>query len=121
MKNSVSRLDFSKFNENSIGYILRPGQFYWRQSITMLLLVVTVLFTNSTVNAQGSLRGIVPVLEPKSGSAVDGDAFAHTPAGYENVGDLFDSEHPGIDGHGVINPYFILKNLFFYRTGIKKI
>ncbi|WP_211297023.1 SprB repeat-containing protein, partial [Flavobacterium granuli] len=61
--------------------------------------------TNSTASAQGVMRGIVPVLLPKGGSGVDGDAFAHSPAGYENVGDLFDSQHPGIEGHGVINPF----------------
>ncbi|MFV8390979.1 SprB repeat-containing protein, partial [Flavobacterium sp. LB1P62] len=59
----------------------------------------------SNTNAQGSIKGIVPVISPKSGSGVDGDAYAHSPAGYENVGDLFDSQHPGVDGHGVINPF----------------
>ncbi|MFE3870783.1 SprB repeat-containing protein, partial [Flavobacterium sp. ZS1P70] len=71
----------------------------------MSLLLVTILMTGISANAQGSIRGIVPVISPKSGSGVDGDAYAHSPAGYENVGDLFDSQHPDINGHGVINPF----------------
>jgi len=66
---------------------------------------VAIIMTDTTVHAQGSIRGFVPVLAPKSGSGVDGDAYAHMPAGYEAVGDLFDAQHPDINGHGVINPF----------------
>ena len=105
-KNTISKLNFIKFSKrNYSDYLSRLWRLYGYQWLTMLLLVVTFLSTNGTVYAQGSIRGIVPVLAPKSGSGVDGDAYAHSPAGYENVGDLFDSQHPGIDGHGVINPY----------------
>ena len=105
-KNTISKLSLKKFNKrNPSAYLSRLWCLYWRQWLTVSLLIVTILMTNSTVTAQGSIRGIVPVISPKSGSGVDGDAYAHTPAGYENVGDLFDAQHPGIDGHGVINPF----------------
>ncbi|TDE49068.1 hypothetical protein E0H99_16165, partial [Flavobacterium sp. GT3P67] len=105
MKNTISKLNLKKFNKrNPLDYLSRLWCLYWHRWLTMSLLLVTILMTNSTVNAQGSIRGIVPVISPKNGSGVDGDAFAHSPAGYENIGDLFDSQHPTVSGHGVINP-----------------
>ncbi|MFE3869308.1 SprB repeat-containing protein, partial [Flavobacterium sp. LS2P90] len=105
-KNTTPKLNFEKFNQRTTeDYLSRLEQFQLRQWIAASLLVIGFLLSNTTIQAQGSIRGIVPVLAPKSGSGVDGDAYAHTPGGYENVGDLFDSAHPGINGHGVINPF----------------
>ncbi|MFV5690377.1 hypothetical protein ACM55M_17365, partial [Flavobacterium sp. ZT3R25] len=99
---------FSKFNFIApIDSLSRLWSCYWRQSFALPFMLAAILMTGYKVNAQGSIKGIVPVQYPHSGSAVDGDAFAHEPIGtiYEGVGDLFDKLHPTIDGHGVINPF----------------
>ncbi|MFV8343373.1 hypothetical protein ACNQGN_13285, partial [Flavobacterium sp. XS2P39] len=107
-KGVISELDFLKFKESvSIGYLSELRPYRWRQWCVLPLVLGAILLTSHTVNAQGSIRGIVPVQYPISGSGVDGDAFAHEPIGtiYEGVGDLFDQLHPTIAGHGVINPF----------------
>jgi hypothetical protein len=82
-KNTISKLNFIKFKKrNPKDCLSELWQRYWHRWLTMSLLLTTILMTNSTANAQGSIRGIVPVISPKSGSGVDGDAFAHSPAGY---------------------------------------
>ncbi|MFV8377112.1 hypothetical protein ACNQGC_17535, partial [Flavobacterium sp. GSP11] len=98
---------FSKFNFIApVDSLSRLWSCYWRQSFALPFILAAILMTGYRVNAQGSIKGVVPVQYPISGSAVDGDAFAHEPIGtiYEGVGDLFDKLHPTIAGHGVINP-----------------
>ena len=100
-KNTISKLNFLKFNEgNSKDYLSRLWHHYWHQWLTMSVVLLTIL-TGNMVNAQ-SIQGVVPVKTPLGGSGVDGDAFAHRPAGYELVGDLFDDVHP-TGTHGVLD------------------
>ncbi|WP_156129385.1 hypothetical protein [Flavobacterium sp. AED] len=96
-------VSFSKFN------FITP--IYWRQSYTLPLMLTAILMTGYKVNAQGSIKGIVPVQHPIGGSGVDGDAWAHEPIGsiYENVGDLFDKLYDPVNNpthtvnHGVLD------------------
>ncbi|HKO77907.1 MAG TPA: hypothetical protein VJU52_11845, partial [Flavobacterium sp.] len=93
---------------NAFIYFLTKQWCYgWRQRITLPLLLLTFFMMCNESYAQGSIRGIVPVQIPRGGSGAEGDAFAHQPVGtlYEGVGDLFDSLHPTVAGHGVINPF----------------
>ncbi|TDE29944.1 hypothetical protein E0I61_08230, partial [Flavobacterium ranwuense] len=103
---------FSKFNFTALlNRLSRLSLNYWRQSLALPLMLVAILMTGYTVNAQ-NIQGVAPVSPPlnvggTAGHAIDGDAFAHEPIGtmYEFVGDLFDKLHPTIAGHGLINPF----------------
>ncbi|NGY38544.1 hypothetical protein FQU23_013630, partial [Flavobacterium sp. XN-5] len=104
--NFLFKSSFKKIDGlDTINFLSKRWHYSWRQSLVLPILLLAIIMTDTTVHAQGSIRGFVPVLAPKSGSGVDGDAYAHMPAGYEAVGDLFDAQHPDINGHGVINPF----------------
>ncbi|AOW09626.1 hypothetical protein EM308_08985 [Flavobacterium gilvum] len=66
---------------------------------------VGILMTGYTTVYSQNIQGVAPVSTPKLGDAIDGNAFAHQPLSsiYFGVGDLFDSDHPLIGGHGLIN------------------
>src|SRR3970282_2144180 len=99
-KNTISKLNFIKFNKRvSIDCLSELQSYSWRQSYLLPFTLVVILMTGQAVNAQ-SIKGIVPVQCPAGGSGVDGDAFADTPI--LGVGDLFDN-NPGGSGGGVIN------------------
>ncbi|MDI1304746.1 MAG: hypothetical protein PSX42_07870, partial [bacterium] len=107
-KDVIFELDFLKFKErDSIDYLSELRPYRWRQWFILSLVLGAILMTGNTINAQGAIKGIVPVQYPHSGSGADGDAFAHEPIGsiYEGIGDLFDLTHPTISGHGVVNPF----------------
>ncbi|MFV5691197.1 hypothetical protein ACM55K_04135, partial [Flavobacterium sp. LT1R49] len=117
---------FSKFNFITlIDSLSRLWSCYGRQSFALPLMLAAILMTGYRVNAQGAIRGIVPVQYPHSGSGVDGDAFAHEPTGtiygsidptHQGVGDLFDKLHPTIDGHGVVSP--VTGQVFYKPTDL---
>ncbi|TDE41528.1 hypothetical protein E0I26_16325, partial [Flavobacterium rhamnosiphilum] len=83
-----------------------------------------ILMAGYTANAQKTepgknIRGIIPIKTPLKGNGtaghgIDGDAFAHKTAGYENVGDLFDAEHPTKTGHGLLHPF--IPEVFYRPT-----
>ena len=101
-KNTVSKLDFLKFNDgNPINYMPNVWLRCWRQAFLLPFVLTAILLTGYAAEAQ-SIQGVVPVKTPLLGSGVDGDAYAHTPAGYTNVGDLFDAVHPS-GTHGVLD------------------
>ncbi|NGY38412.1 hypothetical protein FQU23_012930 [Flavobacterium sp. XN-5] len=119
MKNTISKLDNLKSNErNVIEFLASMWTSFWRRSLAMPFIVFVMLLTAYTANAQ-NIQGVVPVQYPRSGSGVDGDAFAHTPdftnSLYINTGDLFDNLHPTIAGHGLINP---LTGEVFYKPSL---
>ncbi|WP_367754571.1 T9SS type A sorting domain-containing protein [Flavobacterium sp. WC2430] len=123
-KKTVSKLNFLKFKERrAIDFISDYWSYFWRQWFAMPLILVAILVTGYTTNAQ-SIKGVVPVQYPLLGDGIDGDGWAHEPTGtssiYLNVGDLFDRKNylsgkpiPGtnpqeyypIDGtnHGILN------------------
>ena len=112
-------VSFSKFNFiTPIDALSRLWSCYWRQSFALPLILVAILMTGYRVNAQGAIKGVVPVQYPRTGSGVDGDAFAHEPIGtiYEDVGDLFDKLHPTIAGHGVVSHHRLHGEVFYKPT-----
>ncbi|WP_157802072.1 T9SS type A sorting domain-containing protein [Flavobacterium sp. 1] len=60
----------------------------------------------TAVHAQ-NIKGIIPVVSPAAGDAIDGDFWAHQPIGtnFEKVGDLFDDRYnPGSPAYDPNNP-----------------
>ncbi|MFV8343372.1 T9SS type A sorting domain-containing protein [Flavobacterium sp. XS2P39] len=101
-KKRVSKLKFNERNAND--FLTSLQSYFWRQSHIFTLMLGVVLTMGYTANSQ-NIKGIVPVQYPKSGSGVDGDAWAHEPIGtnFVNIGDLFDLTHTDINGHGLID------------------
>jgi len=90
-KRTVSKLNFLRFNVRTI----------------LPFVFMALMFEFNTANAQ--LQGLAPVQTPTGGFAVDGDAFANTPAPFmtygNNTGDWFRDiiNYPGTGG-GLFNP-----------------
>ncbi|SHN21687.1 hypothetical protein SAMN05216269_1254, partial [Flavobacterium xinjiangense] len=78
-KDSVSKLDFYRSNErNPINYLTRIETYCWLNKFVAPLVLGVILMTANNTSAQNIL-GRAPVLAPKGGFGVDGNAFVKFP------------------------------------------
>jgi len=117
-KKTVSESDLLLSEERStIDLIGSVMTFFWRQSLALPLVMGVIMMTGYTVNAQ-NITGRAPVLAPKGGFAVDGNAFVRFTGDNPDWGDfLFENQSAPITANpgGIFVP---VPPPYDYRDGI---
>jgi len=106
-KRIVSESNSSQFEDrNRIDLLTSVWAYFWRQSLVLPLMIAAIAMTGYTTTAQNIL-GQAPVLVPKGGFAIDGNAFAKFPGDNPLWGDfLFEmgETNPAADPGGIFVP-----------------